>query len=228
MRLAERVHQWRRRLFGRYTLDDPRPIQKAAPYTYFLPSDADLDSLRPDDLAKLIFRSHPPGPEWGAERMWVRITAVEGDVMRGVLDNVPSDMPQLKLGAKIGFRRHHVIDLRPADGRPAPLQGPQPREYWDRCLVDACVVEDGTPVGYLYREEPDMMEEGDKYPDSGWRIRGDYRALSDEEIDAREMRYIALGAVLNADDSWLSLIDEPIGARFHRDFENGGYLREEA
>lgn len=228
MRQIERANYWRRRLFGRYSLDDPRPIRDAAPYTYYLPSQALLEAARVGDLAKLIFRSHPPGPKWEAERMWVEITAIHDDLLEGVLDNHPSDMPQLKAGAKIRFRRHHIINLTRLGDAPILVGISEPREYWDRCLVDACVVEDGTPIGYVYREEPDMAQEEDQYPDSGWRIRGDYRGLSDEEMDARELRYIPLGVVLNADDSWLSLIDEPVGARFYRDFENGGYVPEEA
>lgn len=64
-----------------------------------------------------------------------------------------------------------------------------------------------------------MAKVGDRFPDSGWRIRGDMRA----GLGKRKAAYVALGAVLNRDDSWLHLIDEPIGARFEKDFETGRF-----
>jgi hypothetical protein len=33
-----------------------------------------------------------------------------------------------------------------------------------------------------------------------------------------------VGVVLNKDDTWLHLIDEPIGARFEKDFERGVFI----
>ncbi|WP_423603110.1 immunity protein Imm33 domain-containing protein [Sphingomonas sp. MS122] len=68
-----------------------------------------------------------------------------------------------------------------------------------------------------------MGEPDDTYPDSGWRIRGDYRNISDTEVDEREAAYVALGAVLNRDDSWIRLIDEPVGARFIRNWETDAF-----
>jgi hypothetical protein len=124
----------------------------------------------------------------------------------------------------VTFQRHHVIDCIWSDERqerpPAP---PSRRDYWDRCLVDRCVTDDRIPVHFLYREVPDLAEDDDEYPDSGWRIRGDYRGLADEEIDARECQYIAIGPVLNVDDSWLHLVDAPIGSRFIRNWETSEF-----
>ena len=53
-----------------YTLDDPRPIAADAPYTYWLPSSAELAALAPGDMAQLVFRPLQPGRKWDAERMF--------------------------------------------------------------------------------------------------------------------------------------------------------------
>jgi hypothetical protein len=124
----------------------------------------------------------------------------------------------------VQFKRSDVTALIWKENRQTPPPPSMRREYWERCLVDRCVVEENMPVHFLYREEPDMAQPGHTFPDSGWRIRGDYRNLDQPEIDARALDYIALGVVLNHDDSWLHLIDEPTGAAFIRDWESGDFV----
>jgi hypothetical protein len=92
--------------------------------------------------------------------------------------------------------------------------------------VDQCVLDRELKVGYLYREAPDMTKEGDKFPDSGWRIRGDTRGALIKQLGSRKIAYVALGAVLNRDDSWFYSIDEPVGTRFEKDFEKGVFVPE--
>lgn len=211
-----------RRVAGRYTIDDPRPIAEAAPYTYFLPSENELLALGPDDLVKLVFRSHPPGRRWDAERMWVTISSADGDLLTGRLDNTPSDMPQLRAGRKVTFRRADVIDILWAEDRAAKPPPPaERRQYWERCMVDSCVLEGDTPVDYLYRETPDLGQPEDEHPDSGWRIRGTDEGIAEDERAGRGPEYIAIGKVLNQDDSWLHLVDAPIGSAFIRDRDTG-------
>lgn len=225
IRLPEFIERWWRRQFGAYTIDDPRPIAEGAPYTYFLPSENELLALAPGDQVKIVFRSHPPSPKFDAERMWVEITATNGNDLIGKLDNVPCDMPQLNPDDVIALKRSDVISILCDEARTiAPPSAPDRREYWDRCLVDACVVDGQISVYYLYREEAEPSEPNDTYPDSGWRIRGDYRDISQEELEAREVRYLALGVVLNMDDSWLHLIDAPIGSAFIRDEATGEFV----
>jgi hypothetical protein len=50
------------------------------------------------------------------------------------------------------------------------------------------------------------------------------RDQTNEEIEARKTSYLALAVVLNRDDSWLHLVDSPVGSAFNRDFETGRYL----
>jgi hypothetical protein len=151
--------------------------------------------------------------------MWVLVQMVAGDGLVGVLESPPFDMPGLEKGERVRFERHHAVGVTFEDeSKESRIPYRKRREYWERCLVDRCVLDDGVPVGFLYREAPEPLREGDEYPDSGWRIRGDARGISSEAVDTRKCTYVALGAVLNRDDAWLSLIDEPIGSRFLRDF----------
>lgn len=219
------LYDWYRKHFGTYELVDPRPIQAEAPYTYYLPEAHVIAAILPGDLVKLTFHGKPEGREWDSERMWVEVIQIESDSLTGLLRNDPDDMPQLKEDDVVVFHPFHVIDiLREDPEKPTlPENETLSQQYWDRCLVDTCVLEDGVPVEYIYREEPDLSEEGDKFPDGGWRIRGDARGISDKEMESRDFQYIALGKVLNADDSWLHLIDEPVGSRFMRNFDTGEY-----
>lgn len=195
-------------------------VKKAAPYSYYLPSSMEIEALQIDDRAKLIFRSLPAGREWEAERMWVKITERTASTFYGVLESTPSDMPQLKIGHVVKFEAYHIIDYESNLDIPRP---PSKRWFWERCMVDNCVLDEGVPVYYIYREEPDLDKEGDTEPDSGWRIRGDYRNLEDEAFAVRKASYIAIAKVFNQDDSWLPLIDSPIGSAFIRNFETGVY-----
>jgi hypothetical protein len=218
-----------------YSLMHGPTLRKEAPYTFFLPHPWLVTAIRVGDLVKLGFEYEDPGEKWGGERMWVEVTKIEGDHFEGQLANEP-DEPILKYRQQVIFRPDNILDAilvdanRPGDYHPDPARlpaVPDHREFWDRCLVDECVLYDGVPVEYIYREEPDMADADDKYPDSGWRIRGRAGDATDDELEARKPAYVALGAVLNRDDSWFALIDEPIGSAFMRNFDTNRYERVE-
>ncbi len=207
-------------------LDDAQQRAREAPYTFLVPSAARLAAITPGDLVKLVFVLDPPGATYAAERMWVKVTMAGQDKLAGLLDNSPYEA-QMKAGEALVFERRHVAAIEFAD--PAKEAIEDGREYFDRCMVDACVVEGKEPVEYLYREKPDPnLRKNDNYPDSGWRIRGRRGGTSDREMDERSIEYLALGVVLNKDDSWLHLIDAPVGSRFIRDSVSGLYLVDDA
>lgn len=204
-------------------LEDPRPIAASAPNTFFLPFPEELAALGSGDGVKAIFHEAAGGRKYNGERMWVLVERIENGFVVGRLDNEPYDMPSIRLGDPLRIPLTHVIDCTYAEGKPAPAV-PQRRAYWDRCLVDACVVEGRSHADYLYREERDLTREGDTDPDSGWRIRGTDAAITEDESLGKGSLYIALGTVLNSDDRWLHLIDRDIGCAFLWDAQRDDYI----
>lgn len=206
-----------------FTVVDPRPIASDARYTFFLPSEIEIAAIVVGDLVKLMFEYPHQTETWAAERMWVEVKSIDNGALIGSLENVPDEPTSpLQKGDLVSFKSSDILAISWANPASAP-QPPEYREYWDRCLVDECVLEGEEPVEFIYREEPDMAQEGDKYPDSGWRVRGRMGNATDEEADARKLQYVAIGVVLNRDDSWLHLVDSPIGSAFMRNFETGIY-----
>jgi len=210
-----------------YKLMHGPTFRQEAPYTFFLPHPAVVDAVQVGDVVKLGFEYDEPGEKWAAERMWVHIDRIEGDKYVGRLDNEPEEN-FLEYGQEVAFHRENILDVeidkeRSSDAQREALAAlEQPREFWERCLVDDCVLYNDVPVEYLYREEPEVLE-NDQNSDSGWRIRGRQGSTSDEEMDERDASLVAVGAVLNRDDSWLQLIDSPIGSAFMRDFDSNTY-----
>lgn len=195
-----------------WRLDDAAIIAAQSPYTFYKPSADAIALLRPDNRVKLIFAFESDGPAApGAERMWVRISRIEGELFYGVLDNEPRCIRDLKDGDPVKFEARHIINTDIDDPHPDPTA-----RYWPRCFVTKRVLDGAARVGYLYREPPD------KEDDSGWRI------LAGDETDAymddpQNSAYVSLGAVLRQDDSFRDLLDTPAPCAYSRDPETGRF-----
>ena len=205
-----------------YEITDPGPIALSAPYTFFRPAPEEISAIGPGDLIQATIRSNPPSLKWDAERLWFTVLSVSDDQFEARLESEPYDMPSFPKGRIIEVPRQAIVGLVFADERP---RIPEPRQYWERCFVDGSVLEGTRRIAYLYREDPETST-GDTFPDSGWRVRASTAGQSALEAEKEAVQYVALGAVLNKDDSWLRLLDSPVGSSFRRDFETGIWIAE--
>jgi hypothetical protein len=191
-----------------WRLDDAETIAAAAKYTFYKPSRYVLDKLEVGNLVKLIFAFDNTEPQQpNAERMWVIITEKSNGKFVGTLDNEPYFIKDLNPGDTIEFEEKHIINSDLDEVEPSLVD-----KYIHRCLVSNKILAEGCKVKYLMREES-LGEYRDGIVDSGWRIlAGDE---SQEYLDDPEnTQFVSLGAVLNQDDTFLELLEEPIGAAF--------------
>jgi hypothetical protein len=186
-------------------LDDPRATAASHKYTFYLPSSEVISRVSVGEVVKLIFCFESEDPEAPrAERMWVLIDRIDGSGgFSGRLDNEPRHIRDIKADDPVDFQSYHIIATEHDE------EDNIVERYFPRCLVTKRILDDGAKVRYLYRESTD------KDDDSGWRIlAGDE---SDEYMDdPNNSACVSLGAVLNRDDSFIHLLEAPVGAAFER------------
>lgn len=185
-----------------WTLEDVSGRAIEAPYTFYLPSAELIAQLQAGDLIKLIFQCETENDQGcTAERMWVEIITRDGDQFLGRLDNTPRFIPDLHLHDEIAFSSCHIIQSQKDDPIPSLAD-----KYTERCFVTSAVLQDRRPVNMLYREALDAEDIERRF--SGWSlVAGDE---TDEYCDdAKNWHFVSLGAVLNIDDKFRSLIDLP-------------------
>lgn len=204
-------------------LENVRETAKQYPYTFYVPSEELLDVLKVGDCVRLLFVNDIKKDinRLRAERMWVTIIQKNDDKFVGKLDNKPFEMKQLKLGDIIHFSKYHIMSV---DGKIDPIESIA-EAYLDRCWTTKAIIDGEAPIGFICRTEPMEKREKGEYHDTGWQIlSGDE---SDEYMDDSDtIQYIALGSVLNLDDSFIHLLDSPVGSAFYKD-DNGKWVVDE-
>jgi len=198
-------------------LTDASGLAEKYRYTFFKSGAAEIAQVKPGENVKLIFafKSDDPGAP-DAERMWVIVDSIgKGGHFTGRLDNDPRWINDLKAGDTVQFKDIHIINTEHDNDNNLV------NKYLRRCFVTSRVLNEGVPVGYLYREDPDNEK------DSGWRIlAGDE---SDAYMDeAENIHFVSLGAVLSCDDSIIGLLDRPSGSSFTRETETNEFVSEAA
>jgi hypothetical protein len=136
-----------------WKLQNAEEQNRAHPRSFFIPPNEERTSLKPGQLAKLVFLTDDSANARG-ERMWVLVQAVTPVGYVGKLDNDPIQIKELSAGDEIQFGPHHVAalwsDVPP--GFPADKKAVANRRI---------VQEDLEPKVLIY-EEPTSTN------DSGW------------------------------------------------------------
>ena len=189
---------------GGYVIEDPRPIRAENPFSFYVPCQARLDAIAADDFVKAIF-SHADrsGP---SERMWLRVEAAEGDVLRGRLMNRSSTGLPVEHGATVEIRRHHVIVIE-TERADDPEETNDNDRFFARCHVDPRF-DKGAPLHRMVRDEPEPADYHGKggFPWSGWRFESADYAKGDE------LETYALVVPLRREAGYENLLDAPMGS----------------
>lgn len=192
-----------------WRLTDPRPIQAEVPYTFFVPSDVEKAALCVGDIVKLEFEEYDAEGS-SFERMWVVLEAQTITGWIGRLDNEPDGFDGLLvLGYSIPFENDHIYSVW-------QLKIDQTNDevrMRARCYVDPSVVDGSGKIGRIERRSPrNWLRPFARYPFTGWYIYTDTEA----KLPRAQMMYVAIGVVLNKDDSILPYLGNPIGTRLVR------------
>lgn len=94
-----------------YSLISGLDRARANPETFRLPADDEKAAITPGQFVKIIFSEEGCNPE----RMWVEVTAKDGDLITGVLSNVPYVLSSVKYGDEVEFGPEHVIQILDAE-----------------------------------------------------------------------------------------------------------------
>lgn len=154
------------------------------------------DKLKAGDLVKLVFFSDSDTDGYKGERMWVEITDRNKENFVGKLDNEPYHLKSLKLGQILHFGTEHICDTEYEDDDAAKMD-----YYFDTLVTVSNDVLERNEFNFLLKDKPNEPN------DSGWVIFSGYE---EDEFNSNpdNFQIVALGVVLNVDDSILAFINE--------------------
>ena len=189
-------------------LDNVFERNKEFPYTFYVPSKQVIDMLNIGDIVKLRFVETESDGDAG-ERMWVEITCIEGNNLKGTLTNEPLNIKNLKYGQEITFQTEHICDTKYDDPTSSEWD-----YYFDAKIIVSNDVLRRKEFNFMLRENPKDEQ------DSGWSVLSGYE---DDEFlnNPGNLQYISIGVILNIDDSILTFIEEPPLCAYER---NDNYL----
>lgn len=197
---------------------DPRPTRAANPLSFYVPCQARLDALAPGDKVKVIlspdFNRNVPGPNEITERLWVGVTAAEGDDLTGTVVSTPMSPGILGIdrGGELKFKRHHVIGIE-TTREDDPAETNDNDGWFRRCRMDARI-DEGAPIVRIVRDEPVGNAAEDigvaRFGWSGWRFEAEGYA------PGMPLEMYALVVPTRRETGYEHLIDAPEGSVIER------------
>jgi len=189
-------------------LENVEQTAKQHPASFFIPSVDERKRQKIGNSVCLHFMlKNPRSGEPSAERMWVKITQVQGifSPYKGILEDKPAFIDNLKPGDEITFKSCHIAQTVIKKNDPGWIDSAELTAF-----VSKMCLEKGGEVLFLYREEPDTKE------DSGWRM---FTGQEPDEYvdDQNNIRAVKVGYMLDKDPSLLEPLKNGFGTAFERE-----------
>jgi hypothetical protein len=211
---------------------DPRPLAAVMPYHFPLPSGECLAAIGNGDVVEVMAPDlKEAAPDLNEARARIHVESADAESIRGTViwNSVIAAMDGFPDPGIIQVPKTHITEVDFATpNKHARSARVRPRRYLEFCVIDddlMCRKDQKTL--YLYRDRPFKAHKKSDYPDSGWRILSvnenvDITSASIKEILAKHnIRYTQLRDALLWGDSWIHLIDQPIGSAFLRTTATG-------
>lgn len=90
-----------------YTLIDGVRMSEKHKDTFIIPSPEEIKSLVVGDFVKVGFQEEGKT----TERMWVLISAINGDALEGTLSNDPDNLDSIKCDDEVKFKTRNILGV---------------------------------------------------------------------------------------------------------------------
>ncbi len=84
-------------------LSDVQELSKSNPKTFEAPKESELEKIKVGDSVKVCINNK--------ERLWVHVTEVCGNNLKGTIDNCPITLEEVSFGDLISFRKENVYSV---------------------------------------------------------------------------------------------------------------------
>lgn len=188
-----------------FSLEDVQAKHQKNPRHFLIPSQEEINRLKPGDQVRLIFVLDTV-LENGcrAERMWVELTEIRDGKFKGRLTNQPAYITSIQLGDELAFAREHIASLMVPQLNLDTQKG-------------AMITKDC----FLRREINWAIHDVPHHPqDSGWQFFTGYETQEDLD-DPSKITIVSLEAALDIEPLLETVLDKDGEAYVYQAEQNG-------